>query len=224
MKGVIKAVIFDVGGVLVIPKFPVSLIQNTHLSGIPAHCGHRNIGVHEYIADKLKILLDQWFDAIDTSYAESIEGKLTEKEVLAVISKNLGISSQKIKKFVIKAYIENFIQNKQLFKQAFKLKKQGYKIAVLSDQWPLSKKAIMPERIYKKFNKVVVSCDVGMRKPNLKIYKLLLKKLKLPASKTVFIDNQKWNITPAKKLGMKTILFESNEQCFEELKKLGVSK
>ena len=72
----------------------------------------------------------------------------------------------------------------------------------------------------KKFDEVVVSCDVGIRKPNPKIYKMILKKLKLKGKSCIFIDNQKWNLIPAKKLGMKTILFKDNKQADEKLKKL----
>jgi len=214
-KSEIKTIIFDVGGVLALPNLPMSLIQDTHLGGVPAHCGHRNKGVHEYIADKLKIFLDQWFDSIDTIYAKSIEGRITKEQLLETLSSNLNISKKKIQNLVVKAYKLNFKQNKQLFKQAFKLKKQGYKMGVLSDQWHLSQEALMPNRLYKKFNAVVVSTDVGIRKPNPKIYKLVLKKLNSKPPETLFIDNQQWNITPAKKIGMKTILFKNNEQLFE---------
>jgi len=213
-----KAIIFDVGGVLALPSAPVRLIQDTHLAGVPAHCGHRNRGVHEYIADKLKIFLDQWFDSIDTIYAKSIEGKITKDKLLTILSDNLKISKEKIHKLIVKAYKLNFKQNKQLFKQAFKLKKQGYKIAVLSDQWHLSQEALMPKRLYKNFDAVVVSNKAGVRKPNPKAYKLILKKLKLKSQETLFIDNQEWNIRPAKKLGMKTILFKNNKQLFSDKK------
>jgi len=69
---------------------------------------------------------------------------------------------------------------------------------------------------------LILSCDVEIRKPNLKIYKLLLSKLKIPAKNCLFIDNQKWNIEPAKKLGFQTILFKNNKQLFEQLSKLGI--
>ena len=115
-----------------------------------------------------------------------------------------------------KAYKKEFKINKQLFNQAFKLKKLGYKIAILSDQWHLSKDAHMPKKWCKKFDQLIVSCDVGIRKPNPKIYKLTLKKLKLSPRQILFIDNQEWNIKPAKKLGMKIILFKNNEQLFKE--------
>jgi putative hydrolase of the HAD superfamily len=54
-----------------------------------------------------------------------------------------------------------------------------------------------------------------MRKPNPRIYKLLIKKMKLVPSEIIFIDNQIWNINPAKKIGMQTILFKNNKQLFE---------
>jgi hypothetical protein len=36
---------------------------------------------------------------------------------------------------------------------------------------------------------------------------LALKKLRVSPKQSIFIDNQKWNISAAKKLGLKTILF-----------------
>ena len=204
-KKQIKAVIFDVGGVLAIENKPLKTIGKIN-----------HFGVHEYIAKKLKISLDQYFDSIDTNYALSIEGKISEKKTISFLSKNLKTTSKKLIKLYKKAYKKNFKQNKQLFKQAFKLKQLGYKITILSDQWYLSYRALMSDKKYKKFSPVIVSCFVGMRKPNPKIYKLTLKKLKLKPSECIFIDNQEWNIKPAKKLGIKTILFKNNKQLFKD--------
>ena len=105
---------------------------------------------------------------------------------------------------------------------ALKLKEEGYKIAILSDQWYLSKEAIIPKSFYRDFNPTIISCDVGMRKPNPKIYQYILKKLKLKPVQTIFIDNQEWNIKPAKNIGMNTILFKDSNQAIKELKKFGV--
>ncbi len=207
----IKAIILDVGGVLALGSKLKKYRGGLH-----------HTSVHEFIAGKLKISLDQWFDSIDTVYAKSIEGKVSREKVLKAIAKNVGVSVEKLKKIVFAAYKKNFSQNRQLFNKLFNLKKKGYKIAVLSDQWYLSKEALMPEKLYRKFDEVVVSCEVGMRKPNPKIYRLILKKLKLLAKNCLFIDNQKWNIKPAKKLGMKNVLFKDNKQLFKRLEKLSV--
>jgi len=208
----ISAVIFDIGGVLSLGKSKDINLQ-----------GHRTYGVHQYISKKLHIPLDQWFDAIDSTYADAIEGKISEKKALKIISKNTNIPEAKLRKIILKSYKKNFKHNKKLYKFAFKLKKAGYKIAILSDQWPLSREVLVHEKFTKYFHPVVVSCDIGIRKPNPKIYKLILKKLKLPARECVFIDNQTWNLKPAKKLGFKTVLFKDNKQLFKQLFKLGIA-
>jgi len=209
----IKAIIFDIGGVLVLPKNPAKLSSKG---------GHRSLGVHEHVARKLRISLDQYFDSIDTIYAMSIEGQIPEKEAIRLLAKNLGVSEKKLKTLYNAAYKKNFKQNKVLYKFAYKLKKKGYKIAVLSDQWYLSKKALVRRRLLRRFDAVIISCDVGVRKPNPEIYKLALKKIGAKPSEALFIDNQKWNIDAAKKLGIKTILYKNNEQLFRQLSKQGL--
>lgn len=209
-KSNIKAVIFDVGGVLALGRKTLFLKN------------HSSKGVHEYMAKKLRISLDAWFDSIDTIYAKAIEGKASKEKALEIMSKNNNTTHKKLEGLFAKAYRKNFKQNKRLYKLAFKLKEKGYKIAILSDQWPVSKEALMPKKYTERFDAVVVSCDVGLRKPNIKIYKLLFKKLKMHYKNSVFIDNRDWNLKPAKKLGIKIILFESNRQLFKDLRKRGV--
>ena len=206
-KQSIKAILIDVGGVLALGE------SSKWKKGkfIPS-------GVHLNMAKKLKTSIDQYLDSIDTNYVSAITGKISKQKVIETLSRNFGIASKKLKKFYIDSYKKNFKQNKELFNKLFKLKKQGYKIAVLSDQWFLSKEALMPEKIYKNFDETIVSCDVGVRKPNQKIYQLAVKKLKVSPKEILFIDNQKWNILPAKKLGMNTILFKSNKQLFSDEK------
>lgn len=207
-KGEIKAIIFDVGGV----------IQLGNYSNKPIR-GHRLLGIHNYVVKKLGISLDQYFDSLDTTYAKSIEGTISEKQVIRTIAKNLEISTTKLKQLFDQAFKKNFKQNNELINYALRLKKQGYKIAILSDQWHLSKRALITEKIKKTFKPIIISCDVGIRKPNPKIYKMILKKLKIHAKQAVFIDNQEWNTQPAKKLGFNSILFKNNKQLFKQLEK-----
>ena len=213
-KNKIKLIAFDVGGVLQLNKTPVVKMRG----------GHRTLGVHEYVAKKLKVSLDQWFDSMDTAYAKSIEGLISKEKTLDIISKNLKVSKIKFRKVLVKAYKRNFKKNRGLYRIARKLKKRGYRIGILSDQWYFSQEALMPPKNVKGFNPVVVSCESGFRKPNPKIYKLFIKKSKCKASEILFIDNQIWNIKPAKKLGIKTILFKNNKQCIRELNKIGLLK
>jgi putative hydrolase of the HAD superfamily len=199
----IKALIFDIGGVLQL--------------GNPS-ADHPK--VHKTIASKLKTGLDQYLDAIDTYYVKSYIGKISEKKALHFMARNLKTTPKKLRNLYITNYRKYYVLNKPLLQYALKKKKEGYKIAILSDQWWLSKKALVPKQFYTKFDTTIISCDVDLRKPNPAIYKLTLKKLKLPAKSTVFIDNQTWNIKPAKKLKMKTVLFKNNKQTIRDIEKL----
>lgn len=205
----IKAVIFDIGGVLQLGEKQREKKSQKHSSG-----------VHEKAARKLNVNLDQYFDSIDSLYVKSMEGKISKKELLKKLSFNFSTIEKKIENIYYKLYKTQFKLNKQLFKQAKLLKKQGYKVAILSDQWHLSKESHFPKKLQKVFSSAVISCDVGIRKPSPEIYKLVLKKLRIKAEEAIFIDNQTWNIKPAEKLGMKTILFKNNKQTLEELKKI----
>jgi len=209
----IKYIIFDVGGVLQLTKYDDS-----------GKGAHHVIGAHEYMAKKLKINMDTWFDSIDSAYVKSITNEIPKNKVISIISKNLKITPKRFKKLMVKAYKKVFKKNKKLFRIAHKLKKRGFKIGILSDQWHLSEEALITPKNSRGFSPIIVSSRVGLRKPNIKIYKLLIKKCKCKANEILFIDNRVWNLKPAKKLGIKTILFKDNKQTIIGLKKLGVLK
>lgn len=207
----VKGIIFDIGGVLVTGGVQRLNPKRVHTSG-----------VHQIIAKKLGITIDQYLDSIDTAYAKSIEGQISKSTLLSVLSLNLNYPKDKLEKLFIYAYRKIYKKNKKLFSLVKKLKKKGYKVAILSDQWHLSKEALVQKKDFEIFEKQVISCDVGIRKPNPEIYKMILDKLNLNAEETIFIDNQTWNLIPAHKMGIKTILFTSNKKLKEQLSRFGV--
>jgi len=200
-KTKIRALIFDIGGVLQLGE-------------------ERTKGVHKYVSRKFRISLDQYLDAIDTTYAKSIEGKLSEERVIEILAKNLKTTKKRLVRLYKKAYKKNFKLNKELLKFVKKAKKQGIATAIISDMWHLSKRSLVLKKFYRIFKPVILSCDIKIRKPNPEIYRLTLEKLKIQPEEAVFIDNREWNIKPAKKLGIKTILFKNNKQTIKELNKI----
>ncbi len=202
----VKAILFDVGGVLQVG------FETPHEKGI-----------QETLAKKFKLSVDDYLDAIDTYYTRSTEGLISEKELLQILSKNLNVTEKKLKKIFYSVYYKKLKLNRGALRIAKKLKKAGYKVGILSDQWHLSKEATVPPYFYKIFKPIVISCDVGMRKPNPKIYKLALKKLKLQPGEVVFIDNRIWNLPAANKLGIKTVLFSKNKLLKKQLREFGIN-
>ena len=209
-KSKIRAVIFDNNGVLALGRYSIKEMRE-----------HKTVGVHKFMAKKLGLNLDSWIDAIDTPYALSIEGKLSRANTLSTIAKNVDTNPERLVRLFGKAYKKIFKENRKLFRIAFGLKDKGYKIGLLSDQWWLSKQFLVSEKT-KKFNSVVISCDVGVRKPNTKIYQVLIKKLRLKPQEILFVDDREWNLRGAKKVKIKTILFKNNKQFVRDLKKFGI--
>jgi putative hydrolase of the HAD superfamily len=66
------------------------------------------------------------------------------------------------------------------------------------------------------------SCYLGLRKPDLAIYKRALDILGRPAGRILFIDDREENIAGALRAGMKGIRFAGEESLRSELARLGV--
>ncbi|MFW6283476.1 MAG: HAD-IA family hydrolase [Minisyncoccales bacterium] len=206
-KKKIKAIIFDIGGVL-------QLINNSETS----EKSEKNYtGVHSYVSEKFGLTIDQYFDSIDWIYLKSFTGELSKNKTINLMAEHLKTTPEKIKKTYYTAYKKNFKLNKELLIKAKELKKSGYKTVILSDIWPLAKDVLVIDEFYKTFDLIVLSCDIKLRKPFPEIFKTTLSKLNIKNSEAVFIDNQPWNTKTSQKLGINTILFKNNKHEIKEL-------
>ena len=65
------------------------------------------------------------------------------------------------------------------------------------------------------FDAIVISGDVGLKKPSRDIYRLMLEKLGQPGDECVFIDDRLVNLPPAEALGIETVLFDRGAFAYE---------
>ena len=99
------------------------------------------------------------------------------------------------------------------------LRQEGYATALVTnnvkefgDAW---RKLVPLEEL---FDVVVDSSEVGMRKPNPKIYEHALEQLGgVPPERAVFLDDAEGNVEGARRLGMQAILVRSPEVAIEQL-------
>ena len=93
---------------------------------------------------------------------------------------------------------------------ALQLKKQGYSIYLLSnfpgDQF---EKYRLQNSYIDMFDDRIISGDVGLAKPDKRIYELAVQKFSLIPEESLFIDDKIENTTSAEKLGIKTIHLEN---------------
>lgn len=99
------------------------------------------------------------------------------------------------------------------------LKVKKVQVGILSNINDRYVKLIRDFGFYDPFTPCLLSCEIGLEKPDPKAYQALLQALSLPAAEVVFIDDKIENVEAAKKLGIDALLFESASQIREELAK-----
>jgi epoxide hydrolase-like predicted phosphatase len=67
------------------------------------------------------------------------------------------------------------------------------------------------------FDEIIISCEVGLIKPDPAIYRLMLERMGCSAEESLFVDDKQVNIDGAAALGMKTVLFHSVKQGLSEI-------
>lgn len=94
----------------------------------------------------------------------------------------------------------------------------GVKTALLSNSWSMTH--YPRARFADIFDVMVISGEVGLRKPDRAIYDLALERLGLPAEECVFVDDHPGHLKTALDLGMTTVLHRTPKQTIEELEGL----
>jgi len=84
------------------------------------------------------------------------------------------------------------------------LKKKGYKLGIITNAWlRFCKRELKEWGLKDLFDEIVISCDVGIRKPNKKIFNFTANKLGVSLSECVFVgDNHLHDIEGATKAGI----------------------
>jgi len=123
--------------------------------------------------------------------------------------------------------IEDFFLNTEVY-ETFSLAEKllpNYKVIIFSNNHKGA-----PEMTAKNLNinisqfPFINSALVGMRKPDIKFYKYLIKQHNLIPAESVFIDNTLKNLAPAQMLGIQTFHYtKNNNELASFLKKLGIN-
>ena len=99
-----------------------------------------------------------------------------------------------------------------------KLKSQDIQVVLLSNTKFHRARFIEKHGGYDQFDPILLSCHLGVKKPDPKIYKILLRSLGVEAKDCVFIDNKKSNVTAGNAIGIDSIVFESLDQLKADLR------
>jgi putative hydrolase of the HAD superfamily len=147
-------------------------------------------------------------------------GRLSERDFLARLGS--ALSEQADREIELhgfgEAYMENLHPNAEMIEFMRSLRGRGLRMAILTNnvrEWePLWRPKLPVDEI---FELVVDSGFVGIRKPDPAIYELTLERLGLDTRDCVFIDDTEINCTAARKLGIASVWFRSNDEAIAEV-------
>ena len=195
----IKAVLFDLGGV----------ILRTEFQAPRQHLAER---LHMEYDDLVKIVFDG-----PTAQQASI-GEVTADEHWVSVMKRLKRPDAEMQAIRDEFFAGDVIDRDLL--EFLRSLRGKYKTGLISNAWDDLREYILKEKFDDAFDKMIISAEVKVAKPSAKIYKIALEQLKVSPSEAVFVDDFIENIEGCEKLGIKGIHFKDAESALQQLKQL----
>jgi putative hydrolase of the HAD superfamily len=183
----IKAVIFDFGGVLV---------RTDDYSS--RHAWDQRLGVPIGTVERAVHHSDLWIQAQ--------LGRVSYKAYWEGVAEMLYISPDKIPE-LRQDYFSGDRLNYKLVALIRDLKTKGLQLVLLSNDTKELRKRLEELELDKLFDCILISSEIGVMKPDPTAYKVALQAAKAAPHEAVFIDDSLVNIRGAQPLGIHSILF-----------------
>ena len=196
----LKAVIFDMGGVLLQTVDPLPREKLAHLYGMT------------------RLELEDLVFGSDFSHQAEV-GSISRKQYWREIAAAVGEDDKNMPEFV-----ENFFGGDNLDQQLMQFAcslKPRYLLGLLSNAFTDARKDLGTWFGFLDiFDVSIFSYEVKVRKPNPRIFEIILDRLGVQPEEAVFIDDLSINVESSRPVGKYSIQFLSREKTLEELSAL----
>jgi len=134
------------------------------------------------------------------------KGKYSKSQLIEKLAKELKSTKKRI--------LENVKDCGNLMKTDMKIMglvkklKKDYRVVVVSNTNELFASLPIEKGQYNNFDLAVLSYKIGVLRPEVNPYREILKRLKVSGSDCIYVDRKERMLTPAEKLGMKTVLYK----------------
>ncbi|PIT05050.1 HAD family hydrolase [Bradyrhizobium nitroreducens] len=200
----IEAVIFDFGGVLTSSPFEAFTRFETE-RGLPADIIRRtNAANHLENAwakfERAEVDIET-FDRLFAEESLALGAEVRGREVLPLLQGDL----------------------RPEMVEALERIKAQFKTGCITNNLPanaigsLTGRSLYIAEVMVLFDHVIESAKIGLRKPDPRIYKMMVETLKVDPAKCVYLDDLGVNLKPAREMGMTTIKVASGAQAIAEL-------
>lgn len=195
----IKAVFFDLGGVILRTEYQAP---------------------REHLAERLNLTYEDVYKAVfesETSRKASL-GAVGIDEHWSAVARKLGRPASEAKTIRDEFFAGDVIDTSLL--DFIRSLRPRYTTGVISNAWPDLRAYITENKFEDAFDSLTISAEVGVMKPQPKIYQLALEQAKVRANEAAFVDDMPANVEAANALGMRGVLFVEPQQTISQIKKL----
>jgi epoxide hydrolase-like predicted phosphatase len=198
----IKAVVFDVGGVL--------------LTGADWQGGISRWEQRLRLADGT---LERAWREIDTQLgADMVIGKATPEQFRDLHAARIGVSSDQLSELI------EDVTSTEIFDPDWKEFIGGlrprYKTATLTNAWLNMRETLTKRGVAAVMDELFISAELGMAKPQPEVFEHVLDSLGLEPEEIAFVDDLEPNIDAAGALGIVTVLHQNTRESIASLEKL----
>ena len=199
MPGTFRAVYFDLGGVIV-------------------RTGDRE--PRTKLAERLGMSYDELAKAVfeNESSARASLGAISTEDHWAAVVQRLGLPLSEADA-VRHEFFAGDILDLGLIAFIRSLR-PNYRTGLISNAWPDMRAYLVSQNIADAFDQMVISAEIGIVKPDARIYQIALEKLGVAPAEAIFVDDFAVNVEGARAVGMYAIQFTQPDETLEELKQL----
>lgn len=195
----IRAVFFDLGGVIVRTEYQSPRQQLADRLGL------------EY-DDLSKIVFDS-----ETGVKATV-GSITSQQHWEAVMKRLKRPHEEIAAIRDEFFAGDIVDHDII---SFLRSLRGTcKTGLISNAWSDLRDFMAREKIIDAFDHIIISSEVGVAKPEAKIFQIALEQAGVSPNEAVFVDDFYVNIEGCEKVGMKGIHFKDAESALAQLKAL----
>lgn len=196
----IRALIFDVGGVLLhLPHRTVQATWEQRL-GLPPHA----IGAA------------LWGSEIGR---QATLGRVAPEEVWAAMGRTLDLTLAQVALIQETCFADEELD--PVMVALLQRLRPHYRLALLTNAWR-GGRHVLTERfpLAPLVDDIVISAEVGLAKPDPAIYRLALDRLEVAPHEALFVDDKERNTRAAANLGIVTVCFETTPQTIGAIERL----
>ena len=198
----IKAVVFDIGGVLEITPRSLRDVSDAWESRLGLASGELN-----------ERMADAW-------HGGGI-GTVSEQEVHQAITERLGLDERQLADFLADLWREYLgTANTELIGYARRLRPR-YRTGILSNSFVGAREREQAAYGFEELvDDIVYSHECGLSKPDPAIYALACERLAVSPAQVVFLDDYEPYVEGARLAGLHAVLYRDNDQAISDIEKL----